>query len=568
MPRAAPGPTAAAPSVATDLAAVYVRVSSSGQMGRDGDDDGYSIPAQVQGCERKATELGTHPARVYIERAESARSDARPVLQQMLAELPALGVKYLIVHKIDRFARNRLDDALLYERLMAMGITLVSATENVDATPSGRLMHGMLATFAEYYSNNLATEVLKGLTQKAKQGGTPNRAPIGYLNVRRMVEGQEVRTVAVDPERAPFVRLAFDLYATGQWSIGALTQRLNDLGMRTRPTPKHPPKEVATSLIQAMLHNRYYIREVRWNDQVYEGRHEQLIDTETFEKVGALLTAHNQSGEHRMKQHHYLKGTLRCAHCGERMIFGLSRGRNGTQYPYFFCISRAKRTGCVNRANIRAELLEEAVEHEYAAIERSVRSQDVQATKAAIQSHFAKLRGEAESAQSTQKRRIEALKGQRRELLHLRYQEAIALDLFREEQERLNREIEVAERILAATLSEFTHAEEILTEAMDLSCDVQDAYMRAINDPDVRRMMNQLFLVAVEVEVDGTVHAELAAPFADIRSGHIAERVKKAVDALVAYLNAANPSHLFDGQGSNLTKMVGAAGFEPATSRV
>src|ERR1700737_4428676 len=151
----------------TDKAAVYVRVSSTGQLGRDGDEDGYSIPAQVQACERKAAELDATVVQAYVERAESARSDDRPVLQQMLSELPTLGVRYLIVHKVDRLARNRLDDALLNQQLLEMGITLVSVSENIDQTPSGRLMHGMLASFAEYYSNNLATEVLKGLNQKA-----------------------------------------------------------------------------------------------------------------------------------------------------------------------------------------------------------------------------------------------------------------------------------------------------------------------------------------------------------------------------------------------------------------
>src|SRR4051794_25729478 len=66
-------------------AAVYVRVSSTGQLWRDGDEDGYSIPAQQQACKRKAADLGATMAKVYIERAESARSDARPMLQQRTA---------------------------------------------------------------------------------------------------------------------------------------------------------------------------------------------------------------------------------------------------------------------------------------------------------------------------------------------------------------------------------------------------------------------------------------------------------------------------------------------------
>jgi site-specific DNA recombinase len=214
--------------------AIYARVSSAGQLGRDENDDGYSIPAQVQACERKALDLGATVERAYVERAESARSDDRPVLQQMLRELPALGVRYLIVHKIDRLARNRLDDARLYEYLVSHGITLVSASENIDATPAGRLMHGMLASFAEYYSNNLASEIKKGLDQKHQLGGTPFKPPVGYMPKRELIGARDVRTVVTDAERAPLVQLAFDLYATGEWGLHALAAHLEAPGSSLR----------------------------------------------------------------------------------------------------------------------------------------------------------------------------------------------------------------------------------------------------------------------------------------------------------------------------------------------
>lgn len=163
----------------TDSVAIYARVSSTGQLGRDGDEDGdgYSIPAQVQACEREAEQRGLRVARAYIERAESARSDARPVLQQMLRELPALGVRYLIVHKVDRLARNRRDDANLYEHLLGLGITLISATENIDETPAGRLMHGMLASFAEYYSNTLQPKSRRDCTRSIRPGALRSGHP-------------------------------------------------------------------------------------------------------------------------------------------------------------------------------------------------------------------------------------------------------------------------------------------------------------------------------------------------------------------------------------------------------
>jgi site-specific DNA recombinase len=549
-------------------AALYVRVSSSGQLGREGDDDGYSIPAQIAACERRAADLDAPVARAYVERAESARSDDRPTLQRMLQELPDLGVKYLIVHKVDRLARNRLDDAMLYQQLGRMGVTLVSATENIDDTPAGRLMHGMLATFAEYYSNNLATEVLKGLNQKARNGGTPTRAPLGYLNVRQIIDGREIRAVVTDPDRAPHVRLAFDMYATGDWSVIGLTDYLNALGLRTRATPKRPPKELAVSQVYAMLKNRYYVGDITWNGAIYEGRHDQLIDRETFEQVQAVLSAHAQSGEHRMKQHHYLKGSLICAHCGGRMVYGLSRSHTGKRYPYFFCIGRAKRTGCPNRANIRAELLEEAVEREYEAVERDIRQHDITRTEVALKSHFNELRKAADKAGAQQRRRIDQLNDQRRELLNLRYQQAIALDLFTDEQARLTREIEVAERIQRQIADDFNHSEQLLRQALTFGSGVAALYRDAHRDPELRRMMNQLFFEQIEVEIDGVIRVMVRQPFADIRTGRIADRVKAAVTALQRLLQAANPGHLFDGQGSNLMQMVGAAGFEPATSRV
>ena len=105
------------------------------------------------------------------------------------------------MHKIDRFARSLEDDVALRMRIRDAGAKLVSATENIDATPAGMMLHGILATMAEFYSQNLATEVRKGLQQKAKQGGTPGLAPIGYLNVREVIDGREIRTILPDPER-------------------------------------------------------------------------------------------------------------------------------------------------------------------------------------------------------------------------------------------------------------------------------------------------------------------------------------------------------------------------------
>lgn len=182
------------------LAVSYLPVSTREQAERGGTEEGFSIPAQREANARKADELGAKVVREFVDAGESARSADRDGLQDMLAFITATRVTFCIVHKLDRLARNRADDVAIHQALLSAGVTLVSATESIDQTPSGMLVHGIMSSIAEFYSRNLATEVTKGLTQKLAQGGTPMRAPVGYLNVRRTDEqGREVRTVEVDP---------------------------------------------------------------------------------------------------------------------------------------------------------------------------------------------------------------------------------------------------------------------------------------------------------------------------------------------------------------------------------
>ncbi|HUD10825.1 MAG TPA: recombinase family protein [Candidatus Saccharimonadia bacterium] len=201
-------------------AVIYIRVSTPGQAKRDRDPEGYSIPAQREACTHKAESLDATVVAEYVDAGESARSADRTELQRMLSFLQQTKeIDYVIVHKVDRLARNREDDVSINLAIRKAGAKLVSCTENIDETPSGRLVHGIMATIADFYSSNLASEVVKGMTQKAKTGGTITRAPLGYMNHHELVDGQDIRWVDIDENRADLVRLAFKLYATGDYSL-------------------------------------------------------------------------------------------------------------------------------------------------------------------------------------------------------------------------------------------------------------------------------------------------------------------------------------------------------------
>ena len=198
-----------AASMTPKFAVSYLRVSTRGQAERGGGaDEGFSIPAQREANKNKALSMGAMIGKEFVDRGASAKSADRPELQKMQEYVKenADRVDYVIVHKVDRLARNRGDDIDIMRVLRECGVQLVSASESIDDTPAGMLLHGIMSSIAEFYSQNLANEVRKGITEKVKSGGTVSRASLGYLNIRRIDEkGREERTLVLDKERAPLV---------------------------------------------------------------------------------------------------------------------------------------------------------------------------------------------------------------------------------------------------------------------------------------------------------------------------------------------------------------------------
>src|SRR5665811_1512256 len=213
----APSAEMLAEGLTPKVAVSYLRVSTRDQAYRGGEAEGYSIPAQRDANKRKAASLGAIVVKEFVDRGASAKTVNRPELQSMLDYVSENPVDYVIVHKVDRLARNRADDVEINQALDKASVRLVSTTESIDQTPSGILLHGIMSSIAEFYSRNLANEVNKGLLQKVKSGGTPFRPPIGYQPVRILKSGQEIRTVEIDPDRGPLVHWAFKSYATGEW---------------------------------------------------------------------------------------------------------------------------------------------------------------------------------------------------------------------------------------------------------------------------------------------------------------------------------------------------------------
>ncbi len=566
-------------------AVLYLRVSTKEQAERDGDPEGYSIPAQRAANLRKAEELGAVVTEEFVDRGESARSADRPQLKAMLEFVREQRVTYVIVHKVDRLARNRMDDVEISLALRAAGTTLVSVSESIDDTPSGMLLHGIMSSIAEYYSRNLATEVVKGMTQKVKAGGTPNRAPLGYLNVRTVgLDGTEARGIALDPERAPLVRWAFEAYAGGEWTLNSLTAELEARGLMSRPSPKWPSRPVTVSGVQKMLRSPYYTGVVAWNGAIYPGRHEPLIGVELWQKVQDLLDQ-RRVGEKARRHQSYLKSTVYCGDCKSRMIITHARSQTGAIYPYFICSGRhAKRTACQRPAVLIASVEQSIIDY-YRALElpEELRRQIGEVLSAELSAK----QKEADRERRDLNLQVQRLKKEQSKVLQAHYADAIPLDLMKSEQDRIGRGMAAAEARLGALDASFDLVIQNAQQALELVGDIGRAYAEA---PDhIRRAINQALFTRIFIE-DDRVRGELAEPFRTIFDELVtvegAERDQDTEDArdsdhgrFTAVLDAEllrrqrsrrtnKPALCRYGAGLSVNSLVPPVGVEPTTFRL
>ena len=552
----------------------YLRVSSRRQAERGGgDDEGFSIPAQREANKKKAAGIGAIIVKEFVDRGASAKSADRKDLQDMLRYIAENRVDYVIVHKVDRLARNRDDDSDITRVLRQHGVKLVSTSEAIDETPSGMLLHGIMSSIAEFYSRNLAAEVMKGMGQKAQNGGTVSRAPIGYMNVRHTDDkGRELRTVELDSERAPLISLAFKMYAAGDWVVSDLAEYLALRGLTTKPTPRVPSKPVDKSALSKVLVNPYYKGMVRFNGKYHTGTHEPLVDEDTWHKVQDVLASHI-NGERTREHPHFLKSAVYCKSCGSRLIIQYARSRSGLRYPYYSCAGRHnKRTDCRQKSVLISEV-ERQIELLYDRISFTpeMREQlqgwfDTETDKAAH--NFESERRELELEQ-------DKLERKQKKLLETYYADAIPIDLFKNEQDAIRDALAAISARIDAHGTHYGEIKEKFSLALELIEDCGKAYRQA--PEQIKRAFNQAIFERILIGPDGDTSPVYAAPYDLIFDQQQTNEKTDSpdengtvciADLLRKYQNTAKKLSHFLGRCFSKDFLVETTGLEPATSRV
>src|SRR5579863_2232137 len=250
----------------------YIRVSSTRQG-----ELGVSLPQQKEAIERYA-QRGQLEITRWFEEQETAAKQGRPIFGAMVKLLRKQAAAGVIIHKIDRSARNLRDWADIGE-LIDRGVEIHFANESLDLTSrGGRLSADIQAVVASDFIRNLREETKKGIYGRLKQGYYPMPAPLGYLN------NGPGQPKTPDPKAAPLVRQAFELYASARYNLGDLSDELFRLGLRRSDgTAYHRNR------LSAVLNNPFYYGLIRLKKtgQFFTGLHKPLISKATFERVQA-----------------------------------------------------------------------------------------------------------------------------------------------------------------------------------------------------------------------------------------------------------------------------------------
>lgn len=287
----------------------YIRVSTARQGER-----GVSLLEQRSAIERHATRNSLSITQ-WIEERETAAKKGRPLWNAMLKELRKGTVQGVVIHKIDRSARNLKDWADLGD-LIDQGIEVHFVNESLDLqSRGGRLSADIQAVVAADYIRNLREEAKKGIYGRLKQGFYPLRAPIGYQD-----QGAG-KAKTIDPVKGPIVRKAFELYGTGQWSIPTLMDELYRRGLRN-----HAGNGVTRSGLHKMLRNPFYtgVVHIKASGETYLGNHDALISKSLFDRVQDIL--HGRVGRRVIVHDFLFRRFVKCEQCGYSLIGERKKG--------------------------------------------------------------------------------------------------------------------------------------------------------------------------------------------------------------------------------------------------
>lgn len=320
---------------------IYARYSSHAQKDA-------SIEQQIRECMAFAKAQGIRIVEVYADRAVSGKTDRRPDFQRMMRDAEKGKFRYVIAWKSNRMGRNMLQAMMNEARLNEMGIRVLYTEEDFDNTAAGRFALRSMMNVNQFYSENMAEDIRRGLNDNALQCKVNGSLPLGF------VRGEDGR-YALDEPKAAIVQEIFIRVAC----MEPFVDIANDLNARGIKTSRGKPW--GKNSFHALVTNERYLGVYIYDDIRVEGGIPRIISDELFYKVQEVLkTKKNPQGRPRSYGEYLLTGKLYCGHCKSPMVGISGTARSGALHYYYSCQRHRLEKTCDKR-NVRRDVIEEAV---------------------------------------------------------------------------------------------------------------------------------------------------------------------------------------------------------------
>jgi DNA invertase Pin-like site-specific DNA recombinase len=282
-----------------------------------------SIQAQLFELQELAKREDITIARVF-EESRTAKEPGRPQFNLMLSEIEKGKAQGIIAWHPDRLARNSVDGGrIVYLVDIGKIRDLRFPTFRFEPSAHGKFMLNVAFSQSKYYVDNLSENIKRGIRQKLRNGIWPSKPPVGYLN------DKNVKSIVVDPARAPLVRKAFELYATGSFALHEVRERMNEVGLVA-----YTGKRFSTSNYQALFKNPFYYGVMLSSGETFEGKHPPIISKRLFDEVQAVMARKSKSKTPQLKSYLY-RGLFHCGECGCFITTETQKGHN-----YLRCTKR------------------------------------------------------------------------------------------------------------------------------------------------------------------------------------------------------------------------------------
>jgi len=303
---------------------------------------------QVLSIESQVNELREFAKREDLEimeefsEAKTAKEPGRPIFSYMLKQIESGLAGGILAWHPDRLARNSINGGkIIYLIDIEKIVDLRFPTYRFDATAQGKFMLSIAFGQSKYYVDNLAENVKRGLREKLRRGEWPGTAPLGYYN------DAVSHTVKPDPEKTRFVYKAFELYATGNYSLEELLREVHRWGLTAKAG-----KPIFKSCLAKMLRNPFYYGVMIYKGERFEASHPPLISKKLYDSVQAVIAQKTRIIKKTVDRFNFT-GLMKCGECGASITAETHQG-----HIYYRCTKKI--TACTQRY-LREEVLLEQI---------------------------------------------------------------------------------------------------------------------------------------------------------------------------------------------------------------